>query len=42
MPVTYRTGDIISPFVPFREPLLVQDSDFIECVRTGASVHHPG
>ena len=25
MPVSYRTGDIVSPFVAFQEPLLVQD-----------------
>ena len=42
MPVTYRTGDIISPFVPFREPLLVQDEHFVECIRTGAAVQTPG
>ena len=35
MPVTYRTGDITSPYVEFVEPLLVQDSHFIDCVRTG-------
>jgi predicted dehydrogenase len=35
MPVTYRTGDIVSPYVAFEEPLLVQDRHFIECVRTG-------
>ena len=35
MPVTYRTGDITSPYVDFVEPLLVQDSHFIECVRSG-------
>jgi len=35
MPVSYRTGDIISPFVPFREPLLVQDREFVDCVRSG-------
>ena len=35
MPVSYRTGDIISPFVPFREPLIVQDREFVDCVRTG-------
>ena len=36
MPVTYRTGDITSPYVQFAEPLLVQDSHFIDCIRTGA------
>jgi predicted dehydrogenase len=35
MPVSYRTGDIISPFVPFREPLIVQDREFIDCIRSG-------
>jgi predicted dehydrogenase len=34
-PVSYRTGDIVSPFVRFQEPLMVQDSHFVECVRTG-------
>lgn len=34
-PVNYRTGDIVAPFVPFQEPLMVQDSHFIECIRTG-------
>ncbi|MDN5914089.1 MAG: Gfo/Idh/MocA family oxidoreductase [Pseudonocardia sp.] len=36
MPVTYRTGDITSLYVPLNEPLLVQDQHFIDCVRTGA------
>ncbi|MCW2690189.1 MAG: oxidoreductase [Mycobacterium sp.] len=35
MPVTYRTGDITSPYVDFVEPLLVQDTHFIDCIRTG-------
>jgi predicted dehydrogenase len=42
MPVTYRTGDIISPYVQFREPLLVQDTHFIDCVRTGRRPDTPG
>ncbi len=41
MPVTYRTGDIISPFVPFREPLIVQDQHFVDCIRTGRPVRPP-
>ncbi|MER7015128.1 Gfo/Idh/MocA family oxidoreductase [Saccharopolyspora sp. NPDC000359] len=36
MPVTYRTGEIVSPHVAFREPLLVQDQHFVDCIRTGA------
>ncbi len=42
MPVSYRNGDIVSPFVQFNEPLLVQDSHFIECIRTGAKPNTPG
>ena len=42
MPVTYRTGDITSPYVQFVEPLLVQDSHFIDCVRTGRRPDTPG
>jgi predicted dehydrogenase len=35
MPATYRTGDITSPYVDFVEPLQVQDTHFIDCIRTG-------
>ena len=42
MPVTYRTGDITSPFVRFVEPLLVEDTHFIDCVRTGRQPDTPG
>jgi predicted dehydrogenase len=42
MPVTYRTGDITSPYVEFVEPLFVQDTHFIDCVRTGRRPATPG
>ena len=42
LPVSYRTGDIISPYVPFNEPLLVQDQHFVSCIRTGAKPQTPG
>lgn len=42
MPVTYRTGDITSPYIPFLEPLLVQDSHFLDCVRHGVRCEAPG
>ena len=42
MPVSYRTGDIVSPYVGFVEPLLVQDTHFIDCVRTGGQPQTPG
>lgn len=35
MPVSYRTGDVVSPYVQFTEPLQVQANHFIECIRTG-------
>jgi predicted dehydrogenase len=42
MPVSYRTGDIISPFVPFREPLMVQDREFIDSILSGTRSATPG
>ncbi len=42
LPVSYRTGDIVSPYIPFQEPLLVQDQHFVDCIRTGARPHTPG
>jgi predicted dehydrogenase len=42
MPVTYRSGDIVSPHVAFREPLLVQDQHFVECIRAGTQPRTSG
>lgn len=42
MPVSYRTGAIVSPYVQFTEPLLVQDSHFIDCILTGRTPNTPG
>jgi len=42
LPVTYRTGDITSPFIAFEEPLVVQDQHFLDCVRTGSRPRSPG
>jgi predicted dehydrogenase len=42
LPVSYRTGDITSPYIPFNEPLLLQDQHFVECIRTGAQPRTPG
>jgi predicted dehydrogenase len=36
VPVTYRRGSIVSPFVPIEEPLAVQDSHLVDCIRTGS------
>src|SRR5829696_3159923 len=35
VPVNYRYGDIVSPYIPMEEPLAVQDAHFIDCVRSG-------
>jgi predicted dehydrogenase len=40
--IAYRTGDITSRRVEFVEPLLVQDSHFIDCIRTGRRPDTPG
>ena len=34
-PLTYRYGDIVSPFIRYPEPLVVEDSHFISCIREG-------
>jgi predicted dehydrogenase len=44
-PASYRYGDISSPFVPFEEPLVVQDRRFVEASSGGPappSQPHPG
>lgn len=33
--VSIRSGDVVSPALPLREPLLVECEHFVECVRTG-------
>ena len=32
VPMTYRHGGIVSPYVDFREPLAVQDQHFVDCI----------
>ncbi len=34
-PPTYTTGDITIPFIPDGEPLRLEDSHFMHCIRTG-------
>lgn len=33
--MSYRYGNIVSPFIDFTEPLQVEDQHFIDCIRTG-------
>ena len=35
IPMSYRYGDITSPFIAFEEPLMVQDRHFIDCIFSG-------
>jgi predicted dehydrogenase len=40
--VSYRRGDIVSPFVAFEEPLAVQNAHLLDCIRTGCSPRTDG
>jgi predicted dehydrogenase len=35
--VAYHLGEIVAPYVPFAEPLAVQDQHFIDCIANGSS-----
>ncbi|MGD0934145.1 MAG: Gfo/Idh/MocA family oxidoreductase [Streptosporangiaceae bacterium] len=35
--VAYHLGDMVSPFVPFAEPLAVQDQHFVDCIGNNSS-----
>ncbi len=35
VPLTYRNGDIVSPYIDFKEPLQLELGHFVECIRTG-------
>jgi predicted dehydrogenase len=35
MPMSYRYGDVVAPYVALQEPLLVEDRHFVDCVRSG-------
>lgn len=37
MPLSYRVGPIVSPHIPFTEPLRQMDADFIQAVEKGTS-----
>ena len=36
-PLSYRNGDIISPYVNFREPLQLELTEFVDCIRAGGT-----
>ena len=35
--VAYHLGEIVAPYVPFAEPLAVQDQHFVDCIVNGAT-----
>ena len=35
--IAYHLGEIVAPFVPFAEPLAVQDQHFVDCIANGSS-----
>lgn len=37
VPMSYRHGDIVSPFIDFNEPLGLELASFVEAIRTGES-----
>lgn len=36
VPLSYRYGSIVSPYIDFREPLRIEDEHFVDCVKSGA------
>ena len=41
-PISYRYGDIVSPYVHIREPLMRQDEHFVDCIRHGLKPQSDG
>ncbi len=35
LPMSYRYGSIVTPFIAFREPLRIEDQHFVECISHG-------
>lgn len=42
IPTSYRYGEIRAPYLPFEEPLSVQDAEFVSCTLTGATPRTDG
>jgi len=41
-PLSYRYGDIISPHIPLAEPLAIEDTHFVDCIRNGTAPETDG
>ncbi|MDY7102669.1 MAG: Gfo/Idh/MocA family oxidoreductase [Actinomycetota bacterium] len=37
LPMSYRYGDVVAPYVDLKEPLLVEDQDFVDAIRSSDS-----
>jgi predicted dehydrogenase len=35
MPMSYRYGDVVAPYVALQEPLVIEDRHFVECIHSG-------
>jgi predicted dehydrogenase len=42
IPMSYRYGEIRAPYLPFEEPLIVQDREFLTCMLTGKQPQSDG
>jgi len=42
MPMSYRYGDIVSPYVQMSEPLMREDQHLVDCIRLGIRPHTDG
>lgn len=41
-PMSYRYGDVTSPFINFKEPLALEDGHFVEAIRRGQATRATG
>ncbi|MEK0081749.1 Gfo/Idh/MocA family protein [Benzoatithermus flavus] len=41
-PISYRYGDVVSPYIQASEPLALQDRRFVECIRDGRNPESNG
>jgi len=42
LPMSYRYGAIVSPFIKFEEPLRIEDQHFVECILEGRTPNTDG
>jgi predicted dehydrogenase len=42
VPMSYRHGAIVSPFIKFEEPLRIEDRHFVDCILEGKTPNTDG